>query len=264
MDRELWQKNHLKKVLSYHNETYGTHFALQNRCKDLFPELAASQRWDWVCLDSNTNIQAAIEVKRITKESKHREYNVLEKTVCSQLESTLSKQLRGTYRLLISTDAQVLNLQGNTIGHLSDVLSEIVQEEAPKCEVGRSHDLSDLLQERLPEILPPDVIVELSKIKNETSILVVELMTGGSAPSGKLEGQYLDEFKRLIKHANQQLHEAKNVGLPTAFLVLLDLMYFLMAEPDVIQSTYHEIEPDDRDNIDYAYYVQNAVTQIAG
>lgn len=262
MNNEDWQIPHIEKVLAYHNKSYGTDFVLLGRYEDSCPTLKDTEKWDWVCVDN----KAAIEVKRLTDERKHEEYFIL-KRVKHELQGQLSHRVRGTYHLLLTTGDRPLNLGGNkekstTIEKLHKTLGKLVREAALGMRVQKSLDLSDELRASLPNIVPADFYAELRKVKNEGACLAIDIMPYINAPSSALQGKEFTKFKTLVHKANGQLHQAKVRRLPETFLILLDLLYFLAADPDAIRDTFHQLDPKDHYNIDYVYYVESTVTRI--
>jgi hypothetical protein len=261
MHEELWHIPHLNKVIRYHNDANGTSFELNSRCEEIYPELKADRRWDWICVDKKLNVKAAIEVKRLTSMSKHREYAILSR-IARQVETTISEQLDGSFGLLLTTDDMHLSLQGSNAKQLELTLQKVILQSAHQLTKGQSLDLTDRLSEDLPCILPPDVTVELTKTSDNRSFLSFELATGGTGSSLQLEGQQMEHFRHLIRSASQQLLEAKSRGMHTTFLVLLDLLYFVAARPGVVQNSYCSLSLEDRSGIDFTYYLQNSVSQI--
>jgi hypothetical protein len=182
MHEELWQIPHLNKVIRYHNDVNDTSFELNSRCEEIYPELKADRRWDWICVDKKVNVQATIEVKRLTSESKHREYAILSR-IARHVEITLSGQLDGSFGLLFTTDDMYLSLQGGNAKQLELTLQKVILQSAPQLTKGQSLDLTDRLYEDLPRILPPNITIELTKTSDNRSSLSFELATGGTGSS---------------------------------------------------------------------------------
>jgi hypothetical protein len=264
INRESWQIPHIESVLGYHNKSYSTDFVLAGRCEQFFPGLEGG--WDWVCRDTNTAIKGAIEVKRLTDERKHEEESILSQ-VSIELENQM-RGLRGTYRLLLYTDARPLNLSDNSkekskiIKELKRILQTTIEEMTPNMKASELLDLTCELRASLPGIVPADFDVELQKVTNEGSRLLIEVFTGGDAPSSVLQGEQFDKFKGLVKQANQQLHKAKTKGLSERFFISLDLLYHLAAPPNVIRNTFWQLNSDDHCDIVYAYHVASSVTRV--
>ena len=59
-------REHVRRVLDYHNEKHGTHITIEDKTQDVRPNLKGKSDWDWVCYDKDEEI--AVEVKQITRE----------------------------------------------------------------------------------------------------------------------------------------------------------------------------------------------------
>ena len=263
MNNENWHIPHIKSVLDYHNRSYGTDFTTIVRCEQLFPGLQGG--WDWVC-STTSGSRGAIEVKRLTDEYKHEVENVL-RQISDRLEKQLSGRIPGLYRLLLTVWDQPLDLNGDKkeksekIKKLEETLLNAVEDSA-NTGVREALDLSDKIREYLPNVVSNDFEASLQRVPSGESRLVIELQTGGGAPSVALEGNQFDKFKALVQKANEQLSRAKASGIPDTFLITLDLLYHLAAPPDVIKNTFHILNSDDHCNIDYGYHVGSSVTRI--
>lgn len=263
MNNENRQIPHIKKALDYHNRLYGTDFVIAGRCEQFFPGLQGG--WDWVC-STTSGSRGAIEVKRLTDEYKHEVENVL-RQISNSLEEQLSGRIPGLYRLLLTIWDQPLDLNGDKkeksekIKKLEKTLLKAVKDLA-NTGVGEALDLSEKIREYLPDVVSNDFEASLQRIPSGESRLVIELQTGGDAPSVVLEGNQFDKFKALVQKANEQLYKAKDSGISDTFLVTLDLLYHLAAPPDVIKNTFRILDSDDHCNISYVYHVGSSVSQI--
>jgi hypothetical protein len=263
MDNENWQMPHIRSVLDYHNKSYGTDFSLVGRCERFSPEIQGG--WDWVC-STTTGKKGAIEVKRLTDEYKHEIESVLIQ-ISSNLEEQLSGRIPGLYRLLLTVWDNPLDLNGDKkeksekIKNLEKTLLKAVEDSA-NTGVGEALDLSDKIREYLPNVVSSDFEASLQRIPSGESRLVIELQTGGDAPSVAIEDNQFNKFRALVQKANEQLGKAKDSGISETFLVTLDLLYHLAAPPDVIKNTFCKLNSDDHCNIDYAYHVASSVSRI--
>lgn len=264
MDNENWQIPHIKKVLDYHNKLYSTDFVLVGRCEQFFPGLRGG--WDWVC-STTKGRKGAIEIKRLTEERKHEEYSIL-KRIGTELERKMLCELHGTYRLLLDISDESLNLLGDNkkklkkTRELKDTIQNLVGQVAPGMAAREARDISGELKTRLPHIVGASFYAELHKVTDGGRYLLVEIITGGWAPSVAVQGENLEKFKALVQQANRQLHEAKTRGLSETFFILLDLLYYLAAEPDVVKNTFWQLNATDHSNINYAYLLESSVTSI--
>jgi len=264
MDNENWQMPHIRNVLGYHNKSYGTGFLLVGRCERFFPEIQGG--WDWVC-STTTGKKGAIEVKRLTDERKHEEHSILNR-VRTELEREMPCELHGIYRLLLDIDDESLYFLGDDkeklrkVRELKDTIRTVIGQVAPGLAAQEIRDISSELKTRLPRIVGASFCAELHKVTDSENLLLVEIMTGGNAPSQVLVGKDLEKFKDLVQQANRQLHEAKTRGLSETFLVLLDLLYYLAPEPAAIRNTFCQLNAKEHLNINYAYLVQSSVTRV--
>lgn len=265
MNKEKWQKPHIHSVLDYHNNSYGTAYELAGRCEQFFPKLEGG--WDWVCCDHNTGSKGAIEVKRLTDEQKHEIETVL-KRISDKLEKQLSGRIPGLYHLLLTIWDRPLDLDGDNreksekIKKLEKILLKTVEDSASSIEAKEIVDLSGKIRAYLPHIVSTDFEASLQRITGGQSCLVIEMQTGGDAPSIALRGNQFTKFKTLVQKANEQLGKAKVRGISGTFFIWLDLLYHLPAPPDAIRNTLRQLNSEDHCNIDYVYHVANSVTHI--
>jgi len=122
--------------------------------------------------------------------------------------------------------------------------------------------VSDKRRTCLSEVVPSDFYVELNKVTDEGTRLLIEITTGGTAPSHVLHGEDFDEFRTLLQKANRQLYEAKIRGLTETFFISLDLLYYLAPDPDAIRNTFWQLDSEDHCNINYVYHVESSVTCV--
>jgi len=66
--KEEWEREHVQRALDAHNKKYGTHIVIKDRTTDIYPVLKDQINWDWVCHDTKTDEEIAIEVKKLTDE----------------------------------------------------------------------------------------------------------------------------------------------------------------------------------------------------
>ena len=67
--KKKWEREHVHRVLNYHNQKYGTHITICGKTQDVRPDLKGQSDWDWVCCDKKTSYEVAIEVKRLQTRS---------------------------------------------------------------------------------------------------------------------------------------------------------------------------------------------------
>ena len=99
--KDKWEREHVQCVLDYHNEKYGIHIVIKGKATDIY-DLKGQLNWDWVCYDTETGDEIAIEVKKLTasklEEKSHVMWQILE-DVRNSLSG--SKKLPGTFFLSI-------------------------------------------------------------------------------------------------------------------------------------------------------------------
>ncbi len=264
MNSEDGQKPHIEKALDCHNRLYGTDFRVTGRCEQLYPELHEKRRWDWVCRTS-AGKEGAVEAKRLTDERKQKGYALLEKTAHG-LQTNPPDGLRGTYQLLLDVDDSFLvrlaDEETPSVRELTNAIRNAIGQITPTLRGQESRDLRDELETQL---WPPALVglhVELKRLTEDGSRVLVDIQPGGSGPVGKLMGDDLQKYEALVRTANSQLNQAKTMGIPETFLVTLDLLYQLAASPDTIKNTFRTLSPELHCNIDYVYHVASSVTPV--
>ena len=139
--KEKWEREHVQRVLDYHNDKYGTHITIRGKTQEVRPDLKGKSDWDWVCYDNETT-EVAVEVKKLTEANLeatgHKTWQFLE-----EIRDNLQGKLPGTYHLFPDIpngyDLPLRGQQDKT--DLLDLLCTIIYRTATKLQVGEEADL---------------------------------------------------------------------------------------------------------------------------
>jgi hypothetical protein len=250
------KKEHVQRVLDYHNKKYGTHIKIYGKTQDIHPDLKGKSDWDWVCYDNETD-EVAVECKslrdQLLSEKGKITWQFLEK-----VRDRLLGKLPGTYHLFPSIpNGYYLPLRGQQDKtELLDLLCTIINRTAKKLQVGEEADLKResklLLQIKKKKggklYIPDTFLFNLRKISNTGSLLTFGF--GQSHwQSRDFDNTELNEFRRLVSDANTQLQKA---NVKDTFLVLIEV--HSAKEPQVIAEALRRINPNSYSEIKYVYF----------
>ncbi len=247
------KRERMQHVLDYHNKRYGTHITIKGKTQDVHPDLKGKSDWDWVCYDTETGEEAAIEVKQITREDVEAKaqgiYNLLH-----EVRISLSDELVGGFLLSVNLDDDYdfpFKKQPKNRQVFKDALSKAIREASQRLDVRETKDIKPQISERLPFKLPNIMFFDLSKVNDEDNILVLNTMIGGFCPIGfdKVE---LEKFEPLISHANGQL---KKANVKETFLVLIEEGY-RPTDPPEIAEAFKNINSASYSKIRHVYFVR--------
>ena len=219
--KEEWEREHVQRVLDYNNRNYGTHIAIKGKTTDIYPDLKGQINWDWVCYDTETGEEIAVEVKKITEQKLEEKFNIMWQLLDEVANSlSQSKKLAGTFFLSVEIPKDydlLFNTQENQ-QEFKDVLSQAIYRTAPRLKRGDKKDLKSQLIKQLPFVLPDVSVFDLHKLSNEGSMLYKGFGTIGwwSIGFDKLE---LKKFNDLVLWANEQL---KTAHVQETLLVLIE------------------------------------------
>ncbi len=209
--KNIWERDHVQRVLDFHNSKYGSHIKIKGKAIDVYPHLIGQPNWDWVCYDTETREEIAIEVKRIT-DPKIEEKSKIVWQLLGEIQHSLneSETLPGTFSLFldIPQDYRLPFRRSNNRQELRETIYEAVQEAAPKLKLGDEIDLVPQLQSGLSFKLPYLSLLTLHKTNDQGSAIIKSSgITGwGSIHFDETE---LEDFQLLVTHANEQLRKAK-------------------------------------------------------
>ena len=240
------QRPYVEAALNQHNATYGTSFITIDRCESVYPKLKGEQRWDWVCRDSSKQIEGAIEVKVLTKESLERQSHFLWHEIGQQLKNSLSGKLPGTFQLIIGMTEKELKLRGKAKQELINSLEREITKVAP--------DLKERESYVLLKNSDDSPSITISKISSSNSKLYPDV----SYPWwGHLLGddKLLVSLKKLTQDANRQLGEAKSRGILETFFIIIAGWY---GDADIaeLQDKFRGLDKNGYSNIDFCYHAE--------
>jgi hypothetical protein len=251
---EQWERKHVQRVIDCHNKKHGTHIEIKGKTTDICPGLKGQLNWDWVCCDTKTGDEIAVEVKKITEqkleEKVHIMWQLLDELVNSLSES---KKLPGTFHLSVEIHREYnlpFNRQGNK-QKFRDVLSQAVYGTAQSLKPGETKDLKPQIIKQLPFVLPDVSVFDLHKLSNGGSMLHKGFGTVGSWSIGfdKLE---LQKFNDLVLWANEQL---KTAHVQETLLVLIEEGQRPINPPE-IEEAFRNINNTSYSEIKHVYFIR--------
>lgn len=275
LNKEAQMIGFVRLAVEAHNATYHTDFSVVGQADDIYPRLKGSRNqcknWDWVCRDSVSRKEAAIEIKRLTTELAEKTHNELTK-VAEGIWTETRDRLRGVFSLFVDLPNPNFVL-GNKAQRkrLVEVLAGFVTEVSNDLPDGETKTMRVEADDRLSDVLPADTWlnlfrhdrVKLKPADSQMNYLSVSFDWGWSAATQTLVDKELDEFKGLIAKANKQLGVAKQRGIPETFLVLVEIG-FSGAAPDAVKNTLDDLDPATYSNINHIYLVGYPHAQRAG
>ena len=131
--KDALEKKRVQRALDYHNKKNGTHITIKGRTQDVYPHLKGKSDWDWVCYDTETSEEVAVEVKNFTDPKLEEKSNIIWQLL-EEVKDSLSGKLPGTFFLSIDTPKDYylpFNKQENK-QELINVLYDIVYRTAQK------------------------------------------------------------------------------------------------------------------------------------
>lgn len=252
----------MQRVLDYHNKKYKTHVEIKGRATDVYPRLKGQFNWDWdwVCCDTETSDEIAVEVKKLTDEKLEVRYNTLV-DILEGIKNDLSGKLPGTFLLghSISPKNYYLPLQGHR-GHqnkqkFKNVLCEAIFQTAQTLKLKEVQALTPQIKGQLPFALPDSFFCALQKVSDEGSALYKSSGVLGFW-SLKLKEPELEKFEELVSHANdKQLKVArKEFNVKETFLVIIAEGQRLTI-PETVAKALKKINHDSYSQINHIYYI---------
>lgn len=265
--KDNWERKHVQRVLDYNNRKYGTHIEIEGKTQDVRPDLKGKSDWDWVCYDTETGDEIALEVKRITEEEleekRHQIYNLL-----LEVTSSLSHKLKGTFRLFVDTlkdynfpfkdDNLPAKERRKSRQIFKNILSETIIEAAERLNVGKTEDLRQTFSEGLSFNLTDILLLELQKISNQGNLIELHHGTTGWYSIGFDELE-LEKFEQLVSRANMQL---KQSNTKETFWVLIEEGERPINPPEIVEA-FKNINASSYSEIKHVYFIRGEeVTKI--
>lgn len=251
--KDEWEKKRVQRVLDYHNRKYGTHIVIKDRTTKIYPHLEGQLNWDWVCYDTKTGEEIAVEVKKLTDEKLEVRHNTIG-DVLEEIKNDLSNKLPGSFSLDISISPEdyYLPLWGqHSKQKFKSVLCEVIFKAAQTLKLEEERGLTPQLIGQLPFALPESFFCALCKVSDKGSALYISSGVIGSW-SPRLNEHELKNFEELVSHANEQLKQATNAK--QTFLVIIEEGLRLTI-PDTVAMALEQINPDSYSHINHIYYV---------
>ena len=248
---ELWQKPHVDGVLSHHNSTYGANLVVEGRYESAYGHVKSGRKWDWVCRDSLTGLEAAVEVKKLTKEDLEEHHSILWHEIGDSLKNSLSGKLPGTFVLSIAMTGKrkLPVLRKATREKLIAHLEEEIRSVAPDLKPGENYDFARQFK---PE-LNPALSVSVMKLDDSGAELYLSSTT---IQWGSLlkDNELFTTLEKLLKDADKQLSEAKSRGIQQTFLIIVEQLLF-GSEIYKVQDALCQLSPQDCPDINFCYLV---------
>ena len=236
--KDNWERKRVQRVLDYHNKKYGTGITIKSKFIDVYPHLKEQKsqlNWDWVCYDTKTGDEIAIEVKRLTDPELEEKSNVMWQLL-EEVQNSLSesKKLPGTFFLSFDTPQDYylpFNKKGNK-RKLRDIIYKTVYQTAQTLKLGETKDLMPQIEKQLSFTLPDFSPLDLHKFSNEGNALYKSSgITGWD--SIHFDKNELTEFEQLVSHANKQLKEA---NVKDTFLLFIEEGYRPKDPPEIAEA----------------------------
>ncbi len=255
--KEKWEREHVRRVLDYHNEKHGTHITIVDKTQAVRPDLKGKSDWDWVCYYIETGEEIAVECKSL-RDKLLQEKGKITWGFLEEVRNNLQGKLPGTYHLFPNiSNGYSLPLRGQQDKKaLLDLLCTTIHRTATKLQVGEETDLKrriKLLLQIKKKIgkrfyIPDTILFKLRKISNDGSLLTFGFgQTYGIFHD--FDDTELNEFERLVSKANTQLQIA---NVKDTFLVLIEV--HSAKEPQVIAEALKRINPNSYSQIKYVYF----------
>ena len=245
-------RKHVKCVLEYHKEKYGTHIEIRDKTQNVRSDLKGKSDWDWVCYDAKTGNEVAVEVKKITREDLEAKsgaiYNVLH-----EIRVDLLGKLPGSFSLSASINDDYdfpFKKRPKNKQLFKKALSKAIMATASGLDVGETKDITSQVSKEIPFDIPLTVFFDLYRGVSKNSMLAVESPMVGGSPVP------LEKFEQLISHANEQLRVAKNLGkTEKTFLVLIEER-LNPTDPSEVAEAFKNIDSASYSAISHVYFIR--------
>lgn len=253
MSQEERKRANVQRVLDCHNEECGTDFEVVGRSVHLCPELKhPGKDWNWVCRDSVSGVEGAVEVKNLTDPAMERTSHFILEEVCREVCDIVGCKVAGRFHLTCYMGEEPIELRRRERTRFVECLAGIVRRTAPCLDLGTSCDLTGTLRQSFPE-LPRKWRFALLKLGAEGTAVSATPVGGRFAPTQEFWGDDFAEFKKDVKKANKQLGVARKKGILDTFLILADEGW-MAPDGEAVAWGVGQIEPRDRCNIKWVYF----------
>ncbi len=251
--KDRWERKRVQRVLDYHNQKYGTHIEIKGKSTDIYTDLNGKLNWDWVCYDTKTGEEIAVEVKRIQDKDLVETWDMIW-DILYEIRNDLSNKLPGIFALAIGISPKnyYLPLRGQQNKQkFKNVLCEAIFQTAQTLKLEEERGLTPQLIGQLPFVLPDSFFFNLQKVNDEGSMLQLGSSVGGSW-SPRLNEHELKKFEELVSHANKQLKLATSAN--QTFLVIIE-EGLRMTIPETVSMALEQINHNSYSHINHIYYV---------
>ncbi len=246
--KDEWERERVQRVLDYHNNKYRTCIKIKDKSIYIYPQLKGQTNWDWVCYDTKTGDEIAVEAKKITDPKLEERWNIMWQLL-EEIRDNISNELPGTFVLHFNISGKhclQLGRQRNR-QEFKNILCKVIYETAQRLQLGEEKGLTPQIIEQLPFSLS-DCFFNLQKYRDEGSALIL----GSSTQQSELE---LKTFEQLVSDANKQLNVAKKkFNIKDTYLVLIDEGH-RPAKPYIVAEALKRINHDSYSHINHIYYV---------
>lgn len=261
--KDKWEREHVQRVLDYHNRKYGAHIEIKDKATNIYPNLEGQLNWDWVCHDTKTGDEIAVEVKKLTDEELEVRHNTIG-DVLEEIKNDLSNKLPGTFLIGSSSPTNWnIPLRGQQNKQkFKSVLCEAIFQTAKTLKLEEEQALTPQIIGQLPFTLPDSFFCALQKVSDEGSALYKSFGFVGVWPR-QLNNHELVKFEELVSHGNEQLKVAKDkFKVKETFLVIIE-EGLRITLPSTIPDAFNSISHNSYSYIDHAYCVSGEeVTEI--
>lgn len=253
---EEWERERVQRALDYHNERYRAHIEIKGKATDVYPQLEGQLNWDWVCYDTETGEEIAVEVKKLLDPRLEERGNIVWQLL-EEVRNSLSKsqKLPGTFILYVDIPNNYylpFSKQRNR-QEFKNLLYEAIYKTAQRLKSGETEDLKPQIVKQLPFVLP-DFFLHLRKFSDAGDVLIRSSgFTGLWSP--QLDEHELKEFETLVSHANTQLSQA---NVKQTFLVIIEEGHRL-TNSNTIADALKRANRNSYSQINYVYYVSGKV-----
>jgi hypothetical protein len=244
---ELWQRPHVDGVLSHHNSTYGTNLVVKGRYESVYGHVKNGKQWDWVCRDSLTGLEAAIEIKQLTSEDLEERHSILWQEIGGTLKNLLSSKLPGTFVLSMAMPEKRPMLPKATKEELVAHLEKEIKSVVPHLKPRENHQLA------VQSELKPDLLFSVMKLDDSGAELYLSSHSFQWGSPLK-DNELFKTLVKLLRDANRQLGEAKRRGIQQTFFIITEQ---LLSKSDIkrVQNTLYELVHRDCADINFCYLV---------
>lgn len=271
--KEWDERQCIETFLKWCKRQFKTSFSYQ-RAEEVFPEIAASTRWDFIITQKECSPWYAVEIKRLIR-PEARIQLVHWDRILTNIKNKLSNQLQGEYLVY---GVPSLKLEKRRITELERVITELILQNAQALKEGKSIDLGSQILGRFSEwphtqVLNPNLSPPIErKVKEEYCFTIEKSADTGcsielaysQSPPFIVEAPTSIEREEILQ-ANTQLALAKERGA-SGTILLLD--YHLPSwRPNYVKGNLDQMDPKQLSNIDCVYLVkvpQSLVSKVWG